>query len=88
MSNLSEPTLTLITINIECMTSNKKTLLGNLTKTHRCGILCIQETHVDTQQRRPGLEGMRLIIEKSNETYGSAIYARAILLDLSADVTK
>lgn len=83
----SEPTLIIVTINIEGITQDKQETLSNLCKTQKCDILCIQETHRDLQAHRPKVEGMKLIIEQPSAQHGSAILARHDIAVTSAHKT-
>ncbi|KAH1023843.1 hypothetical protein HUJ05_003438 [Dendroctonus ponderosae] len=75
----SEPTLTIISINIERITKNKQDILSQLCQTTNCDILCIQETHRDENSIRPDGTGMNLSIEAPHNKYGSAIFTKPSL---------
>ncbi|KAH1008100.1 hypothetical protein HUJ04_005246 [Dendroctonus ponderosae] len=75
----SEPTLTIISVNIEGITKNKQNIFSQLFQTTNCDILCIQETHRDENSIRPDVTGMNLSIEASHNKYGSAIFTKPSL---------
>ncbi|KAH1026607.1 hypothetical protein HUJ05_000247 [Dendroctonus ponderosae] len=75
----SEPTLTIISINIEGITKNKQDILSQLCQTTNCNILCIQEAHRDENSIRPDVTGMNLSIEAPHNKYGSAIFTKPSL---------
>lgn len=83
----SEPTLTIVTINIEGITYNKQEILADLCRTHRCDILCIQETHRNLTAHRPKIDGMQLVIEQPSAKHGSAILVRNDISVTSAEKT-
>lgn len=85
--HLSEPTLTIVSLNVEGITKNKQDILSELSKAHKWDILCIQETHRDEHAYRPQIDGLRLVIEAPHPKHGSAIFVRPDLAVLSAHKT-
>lgn len=72
----SEPALTIVTINIEAITSSKQGILADLCRNYKCDILCIQETHRDQNAHRPKINGMQLVIEQLSAIHGSVILVK------------
>lgn len=72
----SEPTLTVISVNIEGLSSPKQHLLYELCQEHKCDVLCIQETHKDNYQKRPYIPGLKLVAEIPHPKYGSAVFVK------------
>lgn len=66
----SGSTMTMISINIEGLTPEKENILAELCKTSECEVLCLQETHRETNHRRPKINGMRLVVERPHSKYG------------------
>lgn len=83
----SEPTLTVISVNIEGMSPSKQQLLHELCREQKCDVLCIQETHRDTQQRRPKVPGLQLAAEIPHAKHGSAIFVKPGIHILSVHCT-
>ncbi|XP_062827550.1 uncharacterized protein LOC134296452 [Anolis carolinensis] len=75
--SLSRPLLTIMSINIECLSLAKEELLAKMSEDISCDILCIQETHRDITMRRPKILGMQLAVERPHRQYGSAIFVRS-----------
>ena len=73
---LSEPALTVTSINIEGMSAAKQQLLAKLYEKQKCDVLCVQETHRGLKAIRPNIRGMSLVAEIPHEQYGSAIFVR------------
>ena len=75
---LSEPALTVTSINIEGMSAAKQQLLrcAELCEKQKCDVLCVQETHRGLKEVRPNIRGMSLVAEIPHEQYGSAIFVR------------
>ena len=73
---LSEPALTVTSINIEGMSAAKQQLLAELCEKQKCDVLCVQETHRGLKAIRPNTRGMSLVAEIPHEQYGSAIFVR------------
>ena len=73
---LSEPALTVTSINIEGMSAAKQQLLAELCEKQKCDVLCLQETHRGLKAIRPNIRGMSLVADISHEQYGSAILVR------------
>ena len=81
--------LTIISINIEGLSSTKAEILAYLCKKTACDILCVQETHRGANQPRPNISGMILIAEIPHEKYGSAMFANpAINIDSTSVSTQ
>ena len=73
---LSEPALTVTSVNIEGMSAAKRQLLTELCEKQKCNVLCVQETHQGLKAIRPNIRGMSLVAEIPHEQYGSAIFVR------------
>ena len=73
---LSEPALTVTSINIEGMFAAKQQLLAELCEKQKCDVLCVQETHRGVTAIRPNIRGMSLVAEIPHEQCGSAIFVR------------
>ena len=73
---LSEPALTVTSINIEGMSAANQQLLAELCEKRKCDVLCVQETHRGLKAIRPNIRGMSLVAEIPHEQYGSAIFVR------------
>ena len=73
---LSEPALTVTSINIEGMSAANQQLLAELCEKQKCDVLCVQETHRGLKAIRPNFRGMSLVAEIPHEQYGSAIFVR------------
>uniref|UniRef100_A0A6P7HAH0 Uncharacterized protein LOC114348275 n=1 Tax=Diabrotica virgifera virgifera TaxID=50390 RepID=A0A6P7HAH0_DIAVI len=43
---------------------------------HGVDVLLVQETHRGTASRRPRIRGMKLILERPHDQYGSAVFVR------------
>lgn len=88
----SEPTLTVISLNVEGLTSVKQDIIADICKKNACDVLCIQETHRGSDSNRPKIAGMKLIIEHPHGHHGSAVFVRenlsckADILKLSEDI--
>uniref|UniRef100_A0A8D8LNY5 Endonuclease/exonuclease/phosphatase domain-containing protein n=1 Tax=Cacopsylla melanoneura TaxID=428564 RepID=A0A8D8LNY5_9HEMI len=85
--SLLKPSLVITSVNIEGLSSDKEVLLSELCTTEKCDILVLQETHKGSNQNRPKINGMNLILERSHEKYGSAIFSKPDLLIISTDLT-
>ena len=68
-------TLTVISANIEGLTSAKASILSEMCKRECCICLCLQETHRSTNLRRPKIAGMSLVVKLPHK-YGIAIIIR------------
>ena len=66
-------TMTIISANIEGLSSPKRDLIAKLCCEHNCQVLCLQETHKGPNNNRPTITGMKMAIERPHEKYGSAI---------------
>lgn len=86
--SFSGPQLTIISANIEGMSSAKEELLQNLCVQHGCHVLCIQETHRSHKMHRPKVKGMVLAIERPHDKYGSAIFVHPDVQVLSTALTE
>jgi exonuclease III len=84
---LSRPTLLTISINIEGLSSDKENLLSNICKENNCDALLLQETHRGIEGVRPRVEGMKLILERPHDKYGSAVFVRENITVDSACLT-
>jgi hypothetical protein len=86
----SGPALTITSINIEDLTSNKEILLANLCKETLCDIICIQETHRSNEWYKPKIREMKLVAEIPHDKHGSANhlnFTKLMLKIKSSDVT-
>lgn len=63
-------------INIEGLSRNKEILLADMCSQLKIDVLLIQETHRGTNNNRPKVDGMRLVVERPHEQYGSAVFVR------------
>lgn len=85
--DLRRPFLTVISVNIEGISSNKEQILSDLCKNRNCDLLLVQETHRGINNNRPKIEGMTLLLERPHEKYGSAIFSRPNLAIKTLDLT-
>ena len=68
--------MTVMSINNEDFSSVKGHLIGKICHEIDCDILCLQETHRGPQQFRPKVPGMKLVVERPHEKYGSDIITK------------
>ena len=68
--------LTVISANIEGLTSSKASILSEMCKRKRCHCICIQGTHRPTNLSWPKIAGMSLVAARPHNKYGSAILIR------------
>ena len=68
--------LTVISANIEGLSSVKAAMLSDLCKEQHYHCLCLQETHRGASKARPGIPGLTLVAEQPHDKYGSAIFIR------------
>lgn len=73
---LSEPCLTIMSLNTEGISAEKQECISSACKTHSCDVLCLQETHRGPSSRRPHVPGMILVKECPHDQYGSALFVR------------
>lgn len=73
---LSRPPLVTTSCNIEGLSVNKQILLSDMCNRNKCDILVLQETHRGPNSHRPKIHGMKLVVERPHEQYGSAIFVR------------
>lgn len=78
--------LTITSINIWGLTSDKKILLANTCKKTMCNIICNQETHRGSDRNKPKIRGMKLIAEIPHDKHESAIFTIPMLEIKSLDV--
>ena len=69
--------LTVISANIEGLTSSKASMLSDMCKREHSHCLCLQKTHSTQHLARPKIPGMTLIAERPHIKYGSAILIRS-----------
>ena len=81
-------TMTIISENIEGLSSPKRDLIAKLCSEHNCQVLCLQETHRGPNNNRPNITGMKMAIERPHEKYGSAIYVKPDLVITSTSMTE
>ena len=72
----SRPALTIISANVEGLSSSKEELLANICKDYHCHVLCLQETHRGTTHKRPKIHGMAPAVEPPHAKHGSAIFVK------------
>ena len=68
--------LTVISTNIEGLTSSKASILSEMCKKARSHCLCLQETHRPINLSRPKIAGMSLVAKRHHNKYSSAILIR------------
>ena len=68
--------LTVISANIEGLTSSKSSIPSEMCKRERCHCMCLQETNRPTNLSRPKIAGMSLVAERPHNKYGSVILIR------------
>jgi len=83
----SGPAQTITSINIEGLTSDKEILLANICNETVCDIICIQETHRNSDRNKPKIRGMKLVAEIPHDKHGSAIFTKPMLEIKSVHVT-
>ena len=70
------------------LSSPKRDLIAKLCCEHNCQVLCLQETHRGPNNNRPNVTGMKMVIERPHEKYGSAIYVKPDLVITSTSMTE
>jgi len=83
----SGPALTITSINIEGLTSDKEILLANICKETPCDIICIQKTHRGKDRNKPKIREMKLVAEIPHDKHGSVIFTKPMLEIKSSNVT-
>ena len=78
-------TLKIISFNTEGFTAAKSELISELCASENSNLLCLQETHCDSSQTHPEINGMTLINELPHAQHGSAIFARPNLHIISSN---
>ena len=68
--------LTVISANIEGLTTVKAAMLSVMCKDKHCQCLCPQETYRSHTQARHRIPGMSLVVERPHNKYGSADFIR------------
>ena len=63
-----------MSFNVEGPSAAKQQLVADLSSTHRCAVVCTQETHRGPNDIRPNVPGIYLTIERPHAQYGSAIF--------------
>ena len=81
-------TMTIISANIEGLSSSKRDLIAKFCCEHNCQVLCLQETHKWQNNNMPPIIGMKMTIERPHEKYASAIYVKPDLLITSTSMTE
>ena len=84
----STKTKTIISANIEGLSSPKRDLIVKLFSEHNSQVLCLQETHQGPNNKRQTITGMKAAIERPHEKYGSAIYVKPDLVITSTSLTE
>lgn len=74
--SLADQSMTILTINVEGLSSVKQEIISDLCKTNNCSVLCLQETHRGLDKNRPRIRGMKLLVERPHDQYGSALFIR------------
>ena len=69
----TEPTLMVMSVNIEGLSSANQQILAKLCAYHNCDVLCMHENHRGPGALRPGIH---LVAEIAHEQYGSALFIR------------
>jgi len=83
----SGPALTITSMNVQGLTTDKEILLANICKETLCDIICTQETHGGNDRNKPKICGMKSVAEIPNDKHGSAIFTKPMLEMKSSDVT-
>ena len=81
-------TITILSANIEGLSSPKRDLIAKLCCEHNCQVLCLQETHRGPNNNRPTITGMKMAIERPHDKYGRAIYVKPDLVITSTSLTE
>ena len=80
--------MTIISENIEGLSSPKRDIIAKLCSEHNCQVLCLQETHRGPNNNRPNITRLKMAIERPHEKYGSAIYVKPDLVITSTSMTE
>lgn len=75
-------------INIEGISSLKEVLLADMCKQTDCDVLLVQETHRGSTRNRPKIAGMKMIVERPHDQYGSAIFVKPGVNVISTSMTE
>lgn len=86
--SLSRPALTIISINIEGISSDKEDILAELCKTHSCNVICLQKTYRDKDMKTPRINGIKLVALPPHRKYCSAIFVKPYTLVKSIEITE
>ena len=73
---LSRPALTIMSANVEGLSSSKEELFTNICKDHHCDALCLQEIHRGTTHKRSKIHGMTPAVERLHAKHESAIFVK------------
>ena len=68
--------MTVISLNVEGLSTAKEDLIAKMCYKHKCSVLCLQETHRGPQSRRLKVNGMTCIVKLSHDQYRSAIFVK------------
>ena len=68
--------MTVMSTNIEGLTTSKASILSAMCKEQHCHSLCLKETHRSKDQARPKLSGMALVAERPHNKHGSSVFIR------------
>jgi len=82
------PSLTTVLINIEGLTPEKETILVDLCKDTKFDVLCVQETHRAKHHNRPKVNGIKMVVERPHQKYGSVIFVRSDINIISTNFTE
>ena len=78
------PALRILQLNVEGLSSAKRTILGTLAQSQKADVICLQETHVDVDiSSRFTILGYDLICHTLHSKHGRAIYVRSDIADVS-----
>ena len=72
----SRPALTIISANVEGLSSSKEESFANICKDHHSDVLYLQETHRQTTHKRPKIRGMTPAVECLHAKHGSATFVK------------
>ena len=86
--SFSGPALTIMSFNDEGLSAAKQQLVADLSSTHRCAVVCMQETHRGPNDIRPNVPGIDLTIERPHAQYGSAIFVTSGIIVNATSLTE
>ena len=68
--------MTVLSANVEGLTTSKASILPVMCKEQHCYCLCLKETHRSKDQARPRIPGMALVAECPHNKHGSSVFIR------------